>query len=163
MKECERTEKGSSKVRSNILKMSTLALIAAMAGTLLQIVNDLQLHEGNTQSLPNLIFESRNWYKTNVYVGNISMRDTEYNVPESLDEREDPQWHHIWPQYHQDKARDAPGEKAKVTKPTLLSSMVFGLGIGPEFSSDTAGDGPKKSKSNEDEYDPEQERITKRA
>ena len=34
--------------------------------------------------------------------------------------------------------------------------------MGPEFSSDIGGDGPRKSNLNDDEYDPEQERIIKR-
>ena len=34
--------------------------------------------------------------------------------------------------------------------------------MGPEYSSDIAGDGPRKRILDEDEYDPEQERIKKR-
>ena len=149
----------SIKSCSNILKMSILALIAAMAGTEVQIVNHLEQHKAKNQSLPKLIVESRNCYKMIECMVNVSRQD---NVPELPDEEQDPQWHQIWPQYLLDKARDGPGDKANIQKPTLLTSKLFGLGMGPEFSSDIAGDGPRKRKSNEDEYDPELERIQKR-
>ena len=53
-------------------------------------------------------------------------------------------------------------DKAKLEKPTLLSLTQFGFGMGPEFSSDEAGDGPRKRIVVEDDYDPEQERIKKK-
>ena len=67
------------------------------------------------------------------------------------------------PQYPSDNDGHSPDhrEKTKIQKPSLLTSTFRELG-GPEFSSDTAGDGPRKSKSNDDEFDPEQDRIMKR-
>ena len=53
-------------------------------------------------------------------------------------------------------------DKAKRKKPTLLSLTQFGFGMGPEFSSDIAGDGPRKKILTEDEYDPELEKIKKK-
>ena len=53
-------------------------------------------------------------------------------------------------------------DKAKLEKPTLLSLTQFGFGMGPEYSSDIAGDGPKKRIIVEDDFDPEQERIKKK-
>jgi len=35
-------------------------------------------------------------------------------------------------------------DEVKFKKPTLQSFDQFGLGMGPEFSSDIAGDGPRK-------------------
>ena len=53
-------------------------------------------------------------------------------------------------------------DKANVTKPTLVSLTLFGFGMGPAFSSDIAGDGPRKRAVADDEYDPELLRIKKR-
>ena len=53
-------------------------------------------------------------------------------------------------------------EKAKVKTPTLFSLTLVGFGLGPKFSSDIAGDGPRKRIVADDEYDPELERIKKR-
>ena len=53
-------------------------------------------------------------------------------------------------------------DKTKLEKPTLLSLTQFGFGMGPEFSSDIAGDGPRKRIVVEDDYDPELERIKKK-
>ena len=68
------------------------------------------------------------------------------------------------PQYPSDNDGHSPDhrEKTKIQKPSLLTSTFRELGMGPEFSSDTTGDGPRKSKSNDDEFDPEQDRIMKR-
>ena len=117
----ERTEEVSTKYCSNILNIITLAFIALMAATELQIVNDLQQNKENILSLSNFTIENRNSGYTLVY-------------------------------------RD----KAKLEKLTLLSFTQFGFGLGPEFSSDIAGDGPKKRIVVEDDYDPEQERIKKK-
>ena len=53
-------------------------------------------------------------------------------------------------------------DKVKLKKPTLLRLTQFGFGMGPEFSSDIAGDGPRKKILVEDEYDPELEKIKKK-
>ena len=92
-----------------------------MTSTELQILNDLQRHEGNIQFLSNLILESR-------YSGYALIN------------------------------RD----KTKLNKPTSLNLTLFGVGMGPEFSSDAAGDGPRKRLNSDDEYDPELERTKKK-
>ena len=53
-------------------------------------------------------------------------------------------------------------DKLKFEKPSLLILTHFGFEMGPEFSSDIAGDGPRRPKVSEDEFDPELERIQKR-
>ena len=78
----------------------------------------LQDHKGNTQSLPNLIFESRNSGYALVYI-----------------------------------------DKTKLKKQISLNLTLFRLGMGPEYPSDVAGDGPRKRIDSEGEYDPELERI----
>ena len=52
--------------------MGTLALIIAMVSTEVLIVNDFQQHQPHTKPLPNLIFECRNFFKMNEYMGNVS-------------------------------------------------------------------------------------------
>ena len=120
-KESRQKSKEYSKYFSNILKIITLAFIAVMTGTELQMLNDLQKHEGNIQFLSNVILESR-------YSGYALIN------------------------------RD----KTNLKKPTSLNLTLFGVGMGPEFSSDAAGDGPRKRLNSEDEYDPELERIKKK-
>ena len=120
-KEPRQKSKEYSTYCSNILKIITLAFIAVMMSTGLQMFNDLQKHKGNIQFLSNLIFESR-------YSGYALIN------------------------------RD----KTKLKKPTSLNITLFGLGMGPEFSSDAAGDGPRKRLNSEDEYDPELERLKKK-
>ena len=114
-------EEQSSKYCSNILKIIVLAFIAVTKGTELHMLDDLQEHKGNIQSLSNLILQSRNSGYALIY-------------------------------------RD----KTKLKKPTLLNLTLFGVGMGPEFSSDVAGDGPRKRIYSDDEYDPEVERIKKK-
>ena len=114
-------EEYSSKYCSKILKIITLAFIALMTGTELQMLNDLQQHKGNIQSLSSLILDSRSSGYALIY-------------------------------------RD----KTKLKKPTSLNLTLFGVGMGPEFSSDVAGDGPRKRIHSDDEYDPELERIKKK-
>ena len=53
-------------------------------------------------------------------------------------------------------------DKIKLKEPTSLNLTLFRLGMGPEFASDVAGDGPRKRIDIEDEYDPELERIKKK-
>ena len=53
-------------------------------------------------------------------------------------------------------------DNANVTKPRLLPLTLFGFGMGPAFSSDIAGDGPRKRAVADDEYDPELLRIKRR-
>ena len=53
-------------------------------------------------------------------------------------------------------------EKTKIQKPSLLTSTLRELGMGPEFSSDIAGDGPRKRIFDEDDFDPELEQSKKR-
>ena len=117
----ERIEELSTKYCSNILKIITIAFIAVMAGTELQIVNDLEQDKENIQSLSTITLKSRNSGHALVY-------------------------------------RDKP----KFEKPSLLVLTHFGFGMGPEFSSDIAGDGPRRPIVSEDEYDPELDRIKKR-
>ena len=83
----------------------------------------------------------------------VSLREKEYDVQEPPHEQEDPQWQQTGPQYPLDDIGDGPvhRDKVKIKKLTSLTSTVFGLAMGPEFSSDIAGDGPRKSKSKEDE------------
>ena len=57
---CQRIEEVSTNYCSNILKIITLAFTAVMAGSELYMVNDLQKHEVNIQSLSNLTLEYRN-------------------------------------------------------------------------------------------------------
>ena len=52
--------------------MGTLALIIAMVSTEVLIVNDFQQHQPHTKPFPNLIFEYRNFFKMNEYMGNVS-------------------------------------------------------------------------------------------
>ena len=52
--------------------MGTLALIIAMVSTEVLIVNDFQQHQPQTKPMPNLIFECRNFFKMNEYMGNVS-------------------------------------------------------------------------------------------
>ena len=103
------------------MKIITLAFITVMAGTKLQIVNDVQQVKENIQSLSNLTLKSRNSGYALVYRDNV-----------------------------------------KLKKPTSLSLTQFGFGMGPEFSCDIAGDGPRKRIAADDEYDPELERIKKK-
>ena len=58
-KESRQKRKEYSKYCSNILKIITLAFIAVMTSTELQMLNDLQKHKGTIQFLSNLILESR--------------------------------------------------------------------------------------------------------
>ena len=95
----ERIEKIYTKSGSNIMKMSTLALITAMVSIEVQIVYDLLLHKPHTQSLPNLMLVSRNSYKMNEYIRNVSRQDKEYNVPMLTNEEQDPRWYTNVPQY----------------------------------------------------------------
>ena len=53
-------------------------------------------------------------------------------------------------------------DKTKLKKPTSLNLTLFRFGMGPEFSSDVAGDGPRKRIDSDGEYDPELERIKKK-
>ena len=52
--------------------------------------------------------------------------------------------------------------QAKLNKPTRRTSTHLELGMGPEYSSDIAGDGPRKRTFDGDDYDPELERVRKR-
>ena len=52
--------------------------------------------------------------------------------------------------------------KGKLKIPSLLNFTQFGFGMGPGFSSDIAGDGPRKRKDVDDEYYPKLERIKKK-
>ena len=61
--------------------------------------------------------------------------------------------------------RDLQGHRtnqAKLNKPAVRSSTPLDLGTGPEYSSDIAGDGPRKMTFDEDDYNPELERVKKR-
>ena len=92
-----------------------------MTSAELQMHHHFQDHKGNTQSLSNLILESRNSGYALVYI-----------------------------------------DKTKLKKPISLNLTLFRLGMGPEFSSDVAGDGLRRRIDSEDEYNPELERIKKK-
>ena len=106
----ERTSKLYNKSCSNFLKLRTLALIAAMAYTELQIINNSHEHTTNQAMLYKPIVRS--------------------STPLEL----------------------GMGNKSK----------VFWLDMGTEFSSDIAGDGPRKRRFDEDEYNPNLEKSKKR-
>ena len=82
----------SNKSCSNILKLGILVLIAALACSELQIVNDMCQHGTKTQP--------------------------------------------------------------KLNNHTIRSSTPFELGMGPEYSCDIAGDGPRRRTFDGDDYDP---------
>ena len=140
----EKTDKMTTISCSNILRMCTLFLIAAMTSTKVLIIKDLKQYKPHTQPLPNLILESRNFFKMIEDMRNVSRREKEYDVIDLPDEEEDPHRHQIWLQYPLDKTRDGCENKVKVKKPTLNNRIVFWLDMGPKFSSDIAGDGPRK-------------------
>ena len=94
----ETTEEVSTISCSNILKLSTLALITVMASTEVQIINDFQHHKPQGQPLSNLILES-NLYNMNVYIRNVLSQDQKNHVSELPAEEQDPQWHPIEPKY----------------------------------------------------------------
>ena len=96
------------------MNIIALAFVAVMSGSELHLVNDLQQHKGNIQSLTNLTLGSRYFGYARVY-----------------------------------RCKGTP----KI--PSLLNFTQFGFGMGPEFSSDIAGDGPRKRVDADDEYDPE--------
>ena len=52
--------------------------------------------------------------------------------------------------------------KGKLKIPSLLNFTQFGFAMGPEFSSDIAGDGPRQRIDADGEYDPELQRIQKK-
>ena len=68
------------------------------------------------------------------------------------------------PQYPSGNDGHSPDhrEKTKIQKPSLLTSTLRELAMGPQFSSDMAGDGPRKRIFEEDEWDLNQERYKKR-
>ena len=70
--------------------MGTLALIIAMVSTEVLIVNDFQQHQPHTKPFPNLIFECRNFFKMNEYMGNVSRLDKEYHVLPLADKEQNP-------------------------------------------------------------------------
>ena len=71
-KVCQRTQELSKISKLKVLKMGTLALIIAMVSTEVLIVNVFQQHQPHTKPLPNLIFECRNFFEMNEYMGNVS-------------------------------------------------------------------------------------------
>ena len=52
--------------------------------------------------------------------------------------------------------------KGKLKIPSLLNFTQFGFAMGPEFSSDIAGDGPRQRIDADGEYDPELQGIQKK-
>ena len=50
----------------------------------------------------------------------------------------------------------------KLNEPTLRTSTPLELGMGPEYSSDIASDGPRKRTFDDDDYDPELQRVKKK-
>ena len=70
--------------------MGILALIIAMLSTEVLVVNDFQQHQQQTKPMPNLIFECRNFFKMNEYMGNVSRLDKEYHVLPLADKEQNP-------------------------------------------------------------------------
>ena len=85
--------------------------------------------------------------KINNYIPSLPRRDKEYNFRDAPDEEADSQLQFSEPQQSQEIHRD----QTKLEKLTLLTSTLFELGMGPEYSSDIAGDGPRKRTFDEDE------------
>ena len=50
----------------------------------------------------------------------------------------------------------------KLNKQSIRTSTPFELGIGPEYSCDMAGDGPRRRTFDGDDYDPQLESVKKR-
>ena len=50
----------------------------------------------------------------------------------------------------------------KLNEPTLRTSTPLELGMGPEYSSDIASDGPRKRTFDDDDYNPELQRVKKK-
>ena len=161
---CERTEKFSCISCCNILKLSILTPIAALACTKAQIFNDLQRHKTNTQCMSNFTLRSRSFDKMNDNIGYVPRLYKEYDFRYSPDEVGNPQWQLTGPRYSPDIIEDCSlhRDQAMLIKPTVHTSMPFELGIGPEYSSDIAGDGPRKRTFDGDDYNPELERVKKK-
>ena len=127
--------------------MGTYALILSMACTDVQIVDDLQLYDTGTQRMSHFTSGNSNLDKINNYIPHLLRRDKEYNIPDTPDEEADSQLQFSESQHSQEIHRD----QTKLKKSTLLTSTLFELGMGPEYSSDMAGDGPRKRTFDEDE------------
>ena len=118
-----------------------------MACTDVQIVNHLQLYETDAQCRSDFTSPNSSFEKINNYIPYLPRRDKEYNFFDAPDEEGDSQLHFTGPQHPQEIHRD----QTKLKKSTLLTSTLFELGMGPEYSSDIAGDGPRKRTFDEDE------------
>ena len=118
-----------------------------MACTDVQIVDDLQLYETVTQCISDFTSGNSSFDKIYNYIPYVPRRNKGYNFPDAPDEEADSQLQFTEPQHAQEIDRD----KTKLKKSTLLTSTLFDLGMGPEYSSDIAGDGPRKRTFDEDE------------
>ena len=132
---------------SNLLKVGTYAFIFSMACTDVHIVDDLQLYDTNTQCMSHFTSGNSSLDKINNYIPYLPRRDKEYNFPDTPDDEADSQLQFSEPHHFQESHRD----QTKLKKSTLLTSTLFDLGMGPEYSSDIAGDGPRKRTFDEDE------------
>jgi hypothetical protein len=61
-----------------------------------------------------------------------------------------------------DNLHEYTTNQIKLNNKTLRNSTLLELGMGPEYSSDIAGDGPRKRTFDEDDYNPELERVKKK-
>ena len=114
--------------------------------------------------MSNFTLGSRSFDKINDYIGYVPRLDKEYDFPYSPVEVGNRQWQLPGPQYSQDISEDCSfhRDQVKLKKPTLHTSMPLELGMGPEYSSDIAGDGPRKRSFDGDDYNPELERVKKK-
>ena len=71
--------------------MGTYALILSMACTDVQIVDDLQLYDTDTQYMSHFTSGNSSLDKINNYIPYLPRRDKEYNFPDAPDEEADSQ------------------------------------------------------------------------
>ena len=135
--------------------MGTHVLILTMACTDVQIVDDLILYETDTQCKSDFKSGKSSFDKINNFIPYLPRRDKEYNFPDAFYEEGDSLLQFTEPQHSQEIHRD----QTKLKKSTLLTSTLFELGMGPEYPSDIAGDGPRKRTFDDDEYDPKLVRV----
>ena len=126
-----------------------------MACTNVQIVIDSQPYETDTLCMSVFTTGNSSFDKINNYIPYVPRRDKEYNFLDAPDEKGDSQLQITGRQYSPDIHRD----QTKLKNSTLLTSRHCQLSMGPEFSSDIAGDGPRKRTFDDDEYDPKLVRV----
>ena len=126
-----------------------------MACTDVQIVNHSHPYGTDTLCMSVFTHGSSSFDKINNYIPYVPRRDKEYNFLDAPDEKGDSQLQITGRQYSPDIHRD----QTKLKNSTLLTSRHCQLSMGPEFSSDIAGDGPRKRTFDDDEYDPKLVRV----